>query len=74
MPTPGRSACRSPRRSFADRASVVAQRVAIAERLAGAHPAGPFEGRRWTPRYAARRIAWHAIDHVWEIEDRSDPG
>jgi hypothetical protein len=24
----------------------------------------------WLPRYAARRIAWHALDHAWEIEDR----
>jgi len=44
-------------------------------RLAGAlgdrtpsAPAGP-----WPPRYAARRIAWHALDHAWEIEDRADP-
>jgi len=28
--------------------------------------------RRWTPRYAARRTAWHALDHAWEIEDRSE--
>jgi hypothetical protein len=27
--------------------------------------------RGWNPRYAARRIAWHALDHAWEIEDRS---
>jgi hypothetical protein len=26
----------------------------------------------WPPRYAARRIAWHALDHAWEIEDRAD--
>jgi hypothetical protein len=26
----------------------------------------------WPARYAARRIAWHALDHAWEIEDRSD--
>jgi hypothetical protein len=26
--------------------------------------------KRWTRRYAARRIAWHALDHAWEIEDR----
>ncbi|MFN8232619.1 MAG: DinB family protein [Actinomycetota bacterium] len=32
---------------------------------------GPRGGRRWTPRYAVRRIAWHALDHAWEIEDRS---
>ena len=25
----------------------------------------------WPARYAARRIAWHALDHAWEIEDRS---
>ncbi len=27
--------------------------------------------RGWTARQAARRIAWHALDHAWEIEDRS---
>jgi hypothetical protein len=25
----------------------------------------------WLPRYAARRCAWHVLDHAWEIEDRS---
>ena len=25
----------------------------------------------WTPRYTMRRSAWHALDHAWEIEDRS---
>ena len=34
----------------------------------------PIAGRRWTPGYAARRIAWHALDHAWEIEDRSPAG
>jgi hypothetical protein len=23
-----------------------------------------------TPRFAVRRVAWHALDHAWEIEDR----
>ena len=33
---------------------------------------GPQSGeKRWPPRYAARRIAWHLLDHAWEIEDRS---
>jgi hypothetical protein len=26
----------------------------------------------WPARYAARRIAWHALDHAWEIEDRTE--
>lgn len=37
------------------------------ELLAGLRkPAGP-----WLPRYAVRRIAWHVLDHAWEIEDKS---
>jgi hypothetical protein len=24
----------------------------------------------WSARYFARRSAWHALDHAWEIEDR----
>jgi hypothetical protein len=31
----------------------------------------PGDGR--PPRYAIRRIAWHVLDHAWEIEDKSDP-
>lgn len=28
----------------------------------------------WPARYAMRRIAWHVLDHAWEIEDRSQAG
>jgi hypothetical protein len=27
-------------------------------------------GSTWPIRYAARRIAWHALDHAWEMADR----
>jgi hypothetical protein len=39
----------------------------------GKSPEAPLKapGKRWPPRYAARRIAWHVLDHAWEIEDRS---
>lgn len=37
----------------------------------GVPPPGPRGGARWLPRYYARRSAWHILDHVWEIEDRS---
>ena len=33
----------------------------------------PLPGGTWPLRYAARRFAWHVLDHAWEIEDRSDP-
>lgn len=32
---------------------------------------GPRGGVRWKPRYFVRRVAWHILDHAWEIEDRS---
>ncbi len=32
---------------------------------------GPRGGLRWTARYYMRRVAWHTLDHAWEVEDRS---
>ncbi len=34
-------------------------------------PRGPHGGVRWTARYFVRRLAWHELDHAWEIEDRA---
>jgi hypothetical protein len=31
---------------------------------------GPRGGVLWIPRYFVRRLAWHVLDHIWEIEDR----
>lgn len=31
---------------------------------------GPRGGAIWPPRYFVRRVAWHVLDHAWEIEDR----
>jgi hypothetical protein len=28
--------------------------------------------KQWSPRFYVRRSAWHALDHAWEIEDRSE--
>ena len=30
----------------------------------------PNADAKWPPAYAIRRIAWHALDHAWEMEDR----
>lgn len=51
-------------------------RAAVTEGLAAAahgkiEAKGPRGGKRWTPRQFARRLTWHAIDHAWEIDDRS---
>jgi hypothetical protein len=46
-------------------------REALAPAARGELPArGPRGGVRWTPRYFVRRVAWHVLDHAWEIEDR----
>ncbi len=53
------------RRSFVE----ALRRLAAGEEL----PAPNKVRKPWTPRYAIRRSAWHALDHAWEVEDRS-PG
>ena len=46
--------------------AVAAFRAAVLDALRS-----PVAGAKWPTRYAARRVAWHALDHAWEIEDRS---
>jgi hypothetical protein len=53
-----------------DVASARAMRDQMLEVLRTARDGSPLAGRRWPARYAAHRIAWHALDHAWEIEDR----
>ncbi len=37
------------------------------------HADGKLTSERGRPaRYMARRIAWHTMDHAWEIEDRTE--
>jgi hypothetical protein len=55
-----------------DRAEVEAIRASVLEILRQPSDGKPLAGRRWPQRYAARRIAWHALDHAWEMEDRSE--
>jgi hypothetical protein len=52
-----------------DKKAIAAHRAALLDALRAAE----IPERGWQPRYAARRIAWHAIDHAWEVEDRSSP-
>jgi hypothetical protein len=62
----GKEAMRQMRRDFIK---------TLRTRAAGAEV--PLSSRRkaplWSPRYAVRRSAWHALDHAWEVEDRASP-
>lgn len=57
--------------SLHDKAAVAALREAILGVLAAPSDGAAPVPKGWPPRYAARRIAWHVLDHAWEIEDRS---
>ena len=62
---------KAPADPAADPGAVEALRAAVLDTLRSARSGQPPGGKGWPPRYAARRIAWHALDHAWEIEDRS---
>ena len=55
-----------------DRPAVAAFREAITDALQRPSKGHALVEKGWPQRYAARRIAWHALDHAWEIQDRSD--
>src|SRR5579884_679039 len=57
--------------TLGDAPAIEALRMAIIQVLRSATEATPRVEKGWPPRYAVRRIAWHALDHAWEIVDRS---
>jgi hypothetical protein len=59
---------RMPEPGAGDEKAIDALRTAIYDEIASAKAPGP---KGWPARYAARRIAWHVLDHAWEIEDKS---
>jgi len=60
-----------PTPTVGDAETITRVREAIAEALGGASDGTPARENGWPPRYAAARIAWHVLDHVWEMQDRS---
>jgi hypothetical protein len=48
-------------------AMVEALGAAVRGELPAQRPRG---GTIWPPRYFVRRVAWHVLDHTWELEDR----
>jgi len=62
-----------------DPAHVAEQEAAVREQIIAelqAIPRGEVSAPRrrygftWTPRFAVRRSAWHALDHAWELQGR----
>jgi len=66
---PPKDASGNPARARELHAAIIA---ALQARARGVPVADPSRAKKpWTPRYFARRAAWHVLDHVWEIEDRA---
>jgi hypothetical protein len=55
----------------ADVEAVAALRADILDAVRSRRFGEPPRSKGWPGRYAVRRIAWHALDHAWEIEDKS---
>jgi hypothetical protein len=52
--------------ALGDTDAIAALRADVLEAFT-ANPEG-----NWPVRYAARRFTWHVLDHLWEMEDRSE--
>jgi hypothetical protein len=55
-----------------DTAAIAQLREAIAAVLSAPSDGSPVVPGGWDTRYAARRIAWHLLEHAWEMQDRAD--
>ncbi|MGE5292413.1 MAG: hypothetical protein ACM3ML_35545 [Micromonosporaceae bacterium] len=62
---------RLPQPAIGDVAAIAAERDEVAAVLSAPSDGAPPVERGWPVRYAIRRIAWHVLDHAWEIQDRS---
>jgi hypothetical protein len=55
-----------------DIAAIEELRAAIAAVVSAPSDGSPVLPNGWTTRYAARRIAWHVLEHAWEMQDRAE--
>ena len=53
-----------------DKSALQAMREEIVAVLSQSSSGEPLVAGGWNASYAARRMAWHVVDHIWEIEDR----
>ena len=53
-----------------DASALKAMREEIAAVLSKPSNGEPLVAGGWNASYAVRRMAWHVVDHIWEIEDR----
>jgi hypothetical protein len=62
---------RTPPFDSADRDTALAHREAVLRELAEPAPREADATSGWPVRYVVRRMAWHILDHAWEMEDKT---
>ncbi len=55
-----------------DLAAIEELREAMLAVIGAPSDGDPVVEKGWTTAYAARRIAWHTLDHAWEMQDRAE--
>ncbi len=53
-----------------DAGALAEHREAVLAALRELGPNTRLEGRKWPVRYVIRRMAWHLLDHAWEMQDK----
>lgn len=64
---------RTPPFDRSDRATVAAHRAAVFAAIPALRDGRLATDKGWPVRYAIRRMAWHILDHAWEMEDKALP-
>jgi hypothetical protein len=59
-----------PAPAIGDRHAIEELRAAILSVLGVPGDGAAPRPKGWPARYAARRVAWHVLDHAWEMQDR----
>lgn len=61
---------RTPPFNMHDRDAVIAHRDAVFAAIPGLRNGELATDKGWPVRYAIRRMAWHILDHAWEMRDK----
>lgn len=57
-----------------DAEAVRAHHETVFATIGGTRDAEEIAGKGWPLRYAIRRMAWHVLDHTWEMQDKDLTG
>jgi hypothetical protein len=66
----GRFEFKLPPLTIGDHDGIAQHRALVMDAARTYGPEGIPPSKRWPVRYTIRRMAWHILDHAWEMEDK----